>query len=252
MNSNTTNNAISSSNNPIVCYTCNKPGHISKQCNLKQGHNGSKPYVPPRQHRSTNGYANDSYYNNNNLYSNNNPSYSGYNQTKKVNVVSSPSSMNKGLDAITSKLFISGIPVKFLVDTGSSVSIINCDVFRKLRAYKNVVVHPCQFSLKSCSVDGNLSIIGKIFESISHQDYCESNVEFIVCRELEHECIIGLDVLSKWPKMRKALELMLSACGLDGNILNDRSYAHIELRKMVNVVNKVSLSTVVLVKIRFI
>ena len=70
-----------------------------------------------------------------------------------------------------------------------------------------------------------------------HHDYECLSTEFYVVNELEHNCIVGLDLLWSWPKMRKAIELMIEACdiGFSFNLDNVKQMAS----KQVNVVNRV-------------
>jgi hypothetical protein len=118
-------------------------------------------------------------------------------------------------NGIISTASIKNVAVNFLVDTGSSVSLINSKTLDRIRAFEPTKIIPSNCIIKSCSIEGELNIVGCIEASFRHGDFCSIREKFYVANDLEHECIVGMDILLSWPKMRSAIELMTGACNVE-------------------------------------
>ena len=73
-------------------------------------------------------------------------------------------------------------------------------------------------SLYSCEAESAVSTIGECVVLLEHRgSNCVSSV--IVAKNLAHECLLGMNVLTKWPVTKDAIEVLLTA---SGNKANDK------------------------------
>ena len=79
------------------------------------------------------------------------------------------------------------------------------------------VVRKSKLKLFSCERDQAVATSGQCDKKLEHDDFqCITPV--IVAKGLAHECLIGMNVLVRWPAMKEAIRLLLKRqpeCELD-------------------------------------
>jgi predicted aspartyl protease len=159
----------------IRCYNCNKAGHMGRDCRMayqKTNNNNINQQTNTQKPPQTRNTPNSSQ------------------QTMTLNVKERTASLRE----LTRTCLINNQKVNYMLDTGSSVSIINNDVVESFEdpTIKNAI-KPCTTDVitangESANIIGELECelqIGTIF----------TNMSFLVARNFLKQCILGIDFM---------------------------------------------------------
>jgi hypothetical protein len=162
----------------IRCYNCNKEGHMGRDCreayqnNNKNNMNQQTNTQTPPQTRNT-------------------PNNSQ--QTMTLNVREQTSNLRE----LTGICLINNQKVNYMLDTGSSVSIINSDVVESFKypTIKNAI-KPCTTDVITANGE-SANIIGEL--ECELQFGTITNRTFLVARNFLKQCILGMDFIASCP-----------------------------------------------------
>ena len=145
---------------------------------------------------------------------------------------------------ITMDVSINGQPTKAISDTGSPVTVISKILFDRMdkkfddgNLYVQTSLGKTSISLYLCEAESAVSTIGECNVLIIYKgSMCVSSVN--VAKNLAHDCLLGMNVLTKWPGTKDAIEVLLKASGnktYEGHTrfnTNAKATRHSLIRKM--------------------
>ena len=113
--------------------------------------------------------------------------------------------INKECQEISIKVSLNGHSTNAIIDTGSPVTVISKRFFDQMsKTFKEgdsttkSEIKKSSVSLYSCEAESAVSTIGECVVLLEHRgSNCVSSV--IVAKNLAHECLLGMNVLTKWP-----------------------------------------------------
>jgi predicted aspartyl protease len=163
----------------IRCYNCNKEGHMGRDCRTAYQNNNNN---------NTNQQTNTQIP----LQTRNTPNTSQ--QTMTLNVRERTSSLRE----LTGICLINNQQVNYMLDTGSSVSIINNDVVESFKdpTIKNAI-KPCTTDVMTANGE-SANIIGQL-ECELQIGTIYTNRTFLVARNFLKQCILGMDFIASCP-----------------------------------------------------
>ena len=116
---------------------------------------------------------------------------------------------------IALKIKINGKFIKTILDTGSQVTVISRKVYdamdREFEEEGTIVssaIRKSKLKLFSCKRDHAVAISGECDVKLEKDEFkCITPV--IVAKGLAHECLIGMNVLVRWPILKEAISALL-------------------------------------------
>ena len=102
-----------------------------------------------------------------------------------------------------------------IIETCSPVTVISKGLYERMdeefidqKSKLKSNIKETSIKLFSCEVDKALNTLGECDVMLRHDQFnCISPV--IVAVDLAHDCLIGMNVLVLWPKMRNAIDVLL-------------------------------------------
>lgn len=165
------------------CYSCGKKGHTSSVCRRKPGTSNN----------------NDNKSHSVNLL---------INQVSKVQAVTYTFAEDKPLGCY---LIVNSHKLYFLVDSGSSVSVISNHIYEKY--FKSVKLIPYNGILLVAN-KSKVDIIGTIFVTVCLNNEVFKNVQLIIVKELTHDAIMGRDMLDLMVQNWRSVFVKNTLCSL--------------------------------------
>ena len=123
--------------------------------------------------------------------------------------------IDSGCQEIALKVKTNGTSTRAILDTGSPVTVISHRLYEKLAKEfeddgKRVssTLRKSKIKLFSCEKDQAVATTGECEIRLEHDDFqCVTQV--IVASGLAHDCLIGMNILVRWPAMKEAIGVLL-------------------------------------------
>ena len=125
--------------------------------------------------------------------------------------------INQECSEIDIKIQINNNPTTAIIDTGSPITVISKRLYNSLEksfSEENIAISGLKktsvfktFALFSCESNGTIETLCEFDVKLIHADFqCISPL--IVTSNLAHDCFIGMNVLTKWPTMNNAINVL--------------------------------------------